>query len=102
VHATNNKALKERIYRGGWEQILAAKAKAARLAKEKYEQIQAEKAENARLAMEAYELNEREKRRIEAEKLEENRRLEAALERWRRGHPWLIAWESVPSLGMDL
>jgi hypothetical protein len=92
VHATADRVLKQGIYRGEWEEIQAAKAKAARVAKEKYEQIQAEKAENSRLDREAYELNQREKRRIEAKEEEENRQLEVAVERWQRDHPLLVAW----------
>ena len=37
VHATKDKALKERIYRGEWEQIQAARAEAARLERERLE-----------------------------------------------------------------
>jgi hypothetical protein len=43
VHATKDIVLKERIYRGEWEQIQAAEAKAALLAREKAEKDRLER-----------------------------------------------------------
>jgi hypothetical protein len=74
VHATKDKAIKERIYRGEWEQIQAAEAEAARLERERIER--------QRLECE----------RIEKEQ-EEKRQLIAEAERWRSEHPWLVLWQ---------
>jgi len=66
VHATKDKTLKERIYRGEWERIQAEKAKAERLA---IERLEREKREQERLA---------EERRREQERLAEEERKRAA------------------------
>ena len=80
VHGTKDKALKERIYAGEWEQIQAAKAKAEA---ERQQQLQRERHERAlRLAREQHERAERE---------ENERQFTEAVKRWRHEHPKQVA-----------
>ncbi|MGA8654676.1 MAG: HNH endonuclease [Chthoniobacterales bacterium] len=84
AHATKDRAIKEQIYRGEWEQIQAAKAEPAQLAKERYERERLER------------------RRIAAEKEEENRQFAAEAEHWRLEHPWLVDLQRIKYLSIGL
>jgi hypothetical protein len=84
VHATKDKAKKERIYRGEWEQIQAAEAEAARLERERIEREWFEK------------------ERIEKEQEEAKRKIIAEAERWRLDHPWLVMWQRCKYLSGGL
>ena len=78
VHATKDKTLKERIYRGEWERIQAEKAQAERLAMERLER---ERLERERLAKER-------SKRVAAMAAEEARQKQRHREeRWRSFEP---------------
>jgi hypothetical protein len=97
VHATKDKAIHERIYRGEWEQIQAAEAKVARL---KWERLERQRLElEERLKRESLEEKERLERKREEERLERERRIKedeeliAEYERWLCEHPRPVLWQ---------
>jgi hypothetical protein len=90
VHATRDKALRERIYQGQWEQIQAAEAEAARLGQERYERQQREQRREQR-RIEAKREEEERQRQRELRRIEtEREQLAAATLRWCSEHPWLV------------
>lgn len=81
VHSTKDKALKERIYQGEWEQIQRAEANERAAAAAEEARRLALRVERERLRREQLERDEKERKE----------RLEQA-EQWVKEHHWIILW----------